>query len=120
MFRHLNVPDPQDRKMYDFYVGDDARLHVRSYDRYRVSPGKRNTPTYWIFAPQGVVTKRLDQMDRVINGHYYTLHADRGVALAAFREHHETRLAEARAVVEKERAALDAVDAAAKSPTIPS
>lgn len=121
MYRQQNFPI-QGQKIYDFYLGSDQRLHLRAYDRYQVIPAGFNRTTYRIYtghdASYSIVNKRKDQMDRFVNGHYFSFACDRDAALAAMRKYYKTKIDESEATIANARNMLLVTEDAAKHPEV--
>lgn len=74
-FKYEDFPLNQE-PVYDFYIADNAQLRVRKHFRYEIETSPRGRKTYRIHTGANIVTKREDQMDRVLAGHVFTINYD--------------------------------------------
>lgn len=74
-FKYEDFP-LQQAPIYDFYIADNAELRVRKHYRYEVEVSPSGKKSYRIHTGANIVTKRYDQMNRVLAGHVFTLEYD--------------------------------------------
>ena len=107
-YRYEEFPENQE-PVYDFYIADGKELRVRKYFRYETETNTMGRRNYRIHTGAGIVTKRQDQMGRVLAGHVFTLEYDPGRILEMMLERADEDAARAEALAENARSFKDAV-----------
>lgn len=102
----------QDKILYDFYLGTDHRLHRRIFQRYQVVPAGYMRTGYRIFGNPGIINKTNEQLDRFVNGHYFSFTDDRDAAIAAMRAYHEKKIQDANAAIQASTRMLSVIASA--------
>lgn len=105
--------------IYDFYIAGGRELRVRKYHRYEVeTTAYGNKKNYRIHTGAGIVTKRQDQMDRVLAGHVFTLEYDPDKILEMMLERADADADKAAAMSESARAFKEAVKRAIRKDVV--
>ena len=116
-YRYEEFPENQE-PVYDFYIADGKELRVRKHHRYEVETGSIGRKNYRIHTGAGIVTKRQDQMDRVLAGHVFTLEYDPDKILEMMLEKADEDAAKAAAMAENARSSKEAVKRAIRKDVV--
>lgn len=111
-YRYDEFPE-RPEPIYDFYIGDDYRLHVRKYYRYEIETTQYgNRKNYRIHTGANIVTKRQDQMERVLAGHVFTVKYDPALVLEMMLQRADADAVRASVLAQNARSFKEAVRAA--------
>lgn len=116
-FGYNEFPE-NENPIYDFHIADDGGLRVRKYRRYETEKNALGRISYRIHTGAGIVTKRADQMDRVLAGHVFTLDYRPARVLELMQERAEADAVRAAVMAESARSCKEAVLQAMKTPVI--
>lgn len=116
-YRYDEFPE-HGEPVYDFYISDGSGLRVRKYHKYEIETSAMNRRSYRIHTGANIITKRQDQMDRVLSGHVFTFEYNPERVLELMAQRAEADTVKAAVMAENARGYRQAVDAAAKKPVV--
>lgn len=116
-YRYEEFPENK-TPVYDFYIGDDYALRVRKYFRYETETSSMGRRNYRIHTGAGIVTKRQDQMDRVLAGHVFTLEYDPDRILEMMLQRADADAVRASVMAQNARSFKEAVRAAIRKDVV--